>query len=84
VWLGEKTAARVLATLASSPATCALAPVLSPSPKLRHVVYASVLHFGVEKALLFNTTRGNIILGGSFFWMSIGVFVMYQMINFEI
>lgn len=34
--------------------------------------------------LLFNTTRGNIVLGGSLFWMSIGVFIMYQMINFEI
>ena len=52
VWLEEKMAARVLATLASPPATCALAPVLSPSPKLHHVVYASVLHFGVEKAYI--------------------------------
>lgn len=33
--------------------------------------------------LLFTTTTGNIIIGGSLFWMSIGVFIMRQMINFD-
>ena len=33
---------------------------------------------------LFTTTTGNIILGVSGLWMSIGVFVMRQMINFEV
>jgi len=34
--------------------------------------------------LLFHTTLGNIILAAGAFWMSIGVFAMYQMISFEI
>lgn len=34
--------------------------------------------------VLFNTARGNLVLGGALFWMSIGVYMMYQMINFEI
>lgn len=34
--------------------------------------------------LLFTTTLGNIIVAGSLLWMSIGVFVMYKMISFEI
>ncbi|MEQ1955749.1 type II secretion system F family protein [Mesorhizobium sp. CN2-181] len=33
---------------------------------------------------LFMTTTGNIILGVSGLWMSIGIFVMRQMINFEV
>jgi tight adherence protein B len=33
---------------------------------------------------LFTTTTGNIILGVSGLWMSIGIFVMRQMINFEV
>lgn len=41
----------MLATLASPPATCALAPLLLASPMLCHVVYASLLQFGVETAL---------------------------------
>jgi len=32
VWQGKRTASRVLATFASPPATCALAPALFPSP----------------------------------------------------
>ena len=34
--------------------------------------------------LLFTTNTGNLILGVSAVWMSIGVFVMRQMINFEV
>jgi tight adherence protein B len=34
--------------------------------------------------LLFNTTMGNIIIGVSLLWMSIGVFIMRHMINFDI
>jgi tight adherence protein B len=34
--------------------------------------------------LLFNTTMGNIIIGASLLWMSIGVFIMRKMINFDI
>ncbi len=34
--------------------------------------------------LLFTTTMGNVIVAGSLLWMSIGVFVMYKMISFEI
>lgn len=34
--------------------------------------------------LLFNTTAGNMIIGGSLFWMSIGIFIMRGMINFDI
>lgn len=63
MWLEEKTVARVLATLASPPATCALAPVLSPSPKLRYVVYASVLHFEVEKAQVFDLPHLDLLTG---------------------
>lgn len=35
-------------------------------------------------SLLFNTTMGNIMLAGGGTWMSIGVFVMKKMINFDI
>lgn len=35
-------------------------------------------------AVLFNTTIGNFIIGASLLWMMIGVFVMKQMIDFEI
>ncbi|MCF3642841.1 type II secretion system F family protein [Rhizobium sp. TRM95111] len=34
--------------------------------------------------LLFTDPRGNLIIGLSFVWMSIGIFVMRQMINFDI
>jgi tight adherence protein B len=34
--------------------------------------------------LLFTTNTGYLILGVSAVWMSIGVFVMRQMINFEV
>ena len=34
--------------------------------------------------LLFTTNTGNLILGVSAVWMAIGVFVMRQMINFEV
>lgn len=34
--------------------------------------------------ILFTDTRGHIILGVSAFWMSIGIFVMRNMINFDI
>jgi hypothetical protein len=30
-----------------------LPPLFSPAPMLRHVVYASLLHFGVETAMKF-------------------------------
>jgi tight adherence protein B len=33
--------------------------------------------------LLFTTSLGNMIVAGSLVWMSIGVFMMYQMINFD-
>ena len=33
--------------------------------------------------MLFNTTAGNIIIGGCLFWMFIGVMVMRHMINFD-
>ncbi len=34
--------------------------------------------------LLFTTDTGNLIIGVSLIWMSIGIFVMRQMINFEV
>lgn len=34
--------------------------------------------------VLFTTSSGKIILGGGLLWMSIGVFIMKQMINFDI
>jgi tight adherence protein B len=34
--------------------------------------------------LLFTTTLGNIIIGGCLIWMSIGVFIMKKMIDFDI
>jgi len=33
---------------------------------------------------LINDSRGNVLLGGGIGWMSLGIFVMKQMINFEI
>lgn len=33
--------------------------------------------------MLFNTTSGNIIIGGCLFWMFIGIMVMRHMINFD-
>ncbi|MGE0282062.1 MAG: type II secretion system F family protein [Rhizobiaceae bacterium] len=35
-------------------------------------------------SLLFTTTTGNIIIGISLFWMSIGILVMRKMVNFEV
>jgi tight adherence protein B len=35
-------------------------------------------------SLLFTTTTGNIIIGVSLFWMSIGILVMRKMVNFEV
>jgi hypothetical protein len=43
-------ASRVLAALASPPATNALDPDLFPHHSLRHAVYAALLHFGFETA----------------------------------
>ena len=40
----------MLAVLASPPATEALDPDLFPRRSLRHVVYAALLHFGLETA----------------------------------
>jgi tight adherence protein B len=35
-------------------------------------------------AVLFNTTVGNVIIAGSLLWMAVGVFIMKNMIDFEI
>lgn len=34
--------------------------------------------------ILFTTTIGNIIIGGTLIWMSIGIFIMHSMINFDV
>lgn len=34
--------------------------------------------------VLFTTTIGNIIIGGTLIWMSIGIFIMHSMINFDV
>jgi len=34
--------------------------------------------------VLFNTTVGNFIIGASLLWMTIGVFIMKKMIDFDI
>jgi hypothetical protein len=46
----KRSASRVLAALASPPATKALDPDLFPCRSLRHVVYAALLHFELETA----------------------------------
>src|SRR6202795_1149631 len=50
VWRKKSSASRVLATLASPPATKALDPDLYSRHSLRHAVYAILLQFGVETA----------------------------------
>src|SRR5262249_14820692 len=50
VWQEKRPASRVLAVLASPPATKALDPDPFPCRSLRHAVYAAVLHFGLESA----------------------------------
>src|SRR6516162_6119965 len=45
-----RSASRVLAALASPPATKALDLDPFPCRSLRHVVYAALLHFGLERA----------------------------------
>src|SRR4249919_94571 len=50
VWREKTSASRVLAALASSPATKALDPDVFPRHSLRHAVYAALLHFGLETA----------------------------------
>ena len=50
VWREKTSASRVLAALASSPATKALDPDPFPRHSLRHAVYAALLHFGLETA----------------------------------
>ena len=51
VWREKTSASRVLAALASSPATKALDPDPFPRHSLRHAVYAALLHFGFETAI---------------------------------
>ena len=51
VWREKTSASRVLAALASSPATKALDPDPFPRHSLRHAVYAALLHFGFETAV---------------------------------
>jgi hypothetical protein len=46
----------VLAVLASPPATKALDPDPFPRRSLRHVVYAALLHFGLETARRYFST----------------------------
>ena len=48
VWRNKSSASRVLAALASPPATKALDPDLYSRHSLRHAVYAILLQFGVE------------------------------------
>jgi hypothetical protein len=50
----------VLAALASPPATKALDPDPFPRRSLRHVIYAALLHFGLESAQLPNVPGGRI------------------------
>src|SRR5271166_1385123 len=50
VWRNKSSASRVLAALASPPATKALDPDLYSRHSLRHAVYAILLQFGVETA----------------------------------
>ena len=50
VWRKKSSASRVLAALASPPATKALDPDLYSRHSLRHAVYAILLQFGVETA----------------------------------
>jgi hypothetical protein len=50
VWRKKSSASRVLAALASPPATEALDPDLYSRHSLRHAVYAILLQFGVETA----------------------------------
>ena len=50
----------MLAALASSPATKALDPDPFPRHSLRHPVYAALLHFGFETALVITLNNGNI------------------------
>src|SRR5580704_4992170 len=52
VWQEKRSASRVLAALASPPATKALDPDPFPRRSLRHAVYAALLHFGLETAHL--------------------------------
>ena len=52
VWREKTSASRVLAALASSPATKALDPDPFPRHSLRHAVYAALLHFGFETAII--------------------------------
>ena len=56
VWREKTSASRVLAALASSPATKALDPNPFPRHSLRHAVYAALLHFGFETARRFLET----------------------------
>src|ERR1700730_2755053 len=46
VWQEKRSASRVLAALASPPATKSLDSDPFPCRSLRHVVYAALLHFG--------------------------------------
>ena len=55
VWREKTSASRVLAALASSPATKALDPDPFPRHSLRHAVYAALLHFGFETAIFFDS-----------------------------
>jgi hypothetical protein len=57
----------VLAALASPPATKALDPDPFPCRSLRHAVYAALLHFGPETAVL-KIIKIDELLGGS--WRS--------------
>src|SRR4249919_364422 len=63
VWREKTSASRVLAALASSPATKALDPDPFPRHSLRHAVYAALLHFGFETAQEFPDSIQRVRLG---------------------
>nr|WP_144421048.1 type II secretion system F family protein [Ahrensia marina] len=71
--------AKVAAMSMEAKASAAIIAALPP-------IVMVLVHFSSPEyiALLFTTNTGYMILGVSAVWMSIGVFVMRQMINFEV
>jgi tight adherence protein B len=68
--------------------------VALPSPRPRNLAWIGVLPFLVSGViyminpgyigLLWTDPMGNVILYGGIAWMAVGIFIMKQMISFEI
>ncbi len=74
----KKMKAKIIAMASEAKASAGIIGILPPA--VMCLIYLSTPDYIM---LLFTTTTGNLILIGAVFWMSVGIMVMKQMINFD-